>query len=52
MTNSENLDEMPHDATFHQGLHSLSEKEIPCKPKIDIMDHLDLTVSNFIAEKG
>ena len=63
MTNSEDTDEMLQHATFNQGLHSLlrqnqsSEKEIHCtiflkiitnNPSLYIMDHPDLTVSNFM----
>ena len=55
-TNSEEPDEMPHDAAFHQGLHCLlwqnrsSEKEaiITCDPSKDTMDHPALTVANFM----
>ena len=58
MANSEDPDEMPHNAAFHQGLHCLlgqnqsSGKEIQyfleiitCDPSIYTKDHPDLTVS-------
>ena len=61
LTNSEDSDEMPHNAAFHQGLHCLlsqnqsSEKEnkaffeiITCASLIYTLDHPDLTVSNFM----
>ena len=62
LLNSESPDEMPHDATFHQGLHCLlrrnpsSEKEklsicfasIACSPSIYAMDHSDFIVCMFV----
>ena len=57
LTNSEDPDEMPHNAAFHQVLHNLlrqkrfSEKEIQfnleiksCDPSIYTMDHLKCVV--------
>ena len=57
LANSEDRDEMLHDAAIHQGLHCLlnenrsSGKEIrylfeiiTCDPSIFIMDHPDLTI--------
>ena len=59
LANSEDPDEMPHDAAFHQSLHSLirqkqsSEKEIhfylkvlTCELLIHTMDHPKFVVSN------
>ena len=57
--NSEDPNEMPHNAAFHQGLHCLlrqirsSEKEIyleiiTCEPSIYTMDHPDFIISNFM----
>ena len=55
MANSEDPDEMPHKAAFHQVQHCLlrqngsSEKDfliITCNPSIYTMEHPDLTVSN------
>ena len=61
MAKSEDPDEMPHYAAFHQGLHCLlrqngsSENEmqyyleiITCDPSIYTMDCPDITVSNFM----
>ena len=61
MGNSEDPDEMPHNVSFHRGLHCLlrqnlsSEKRIQyfletvtCDPSIYTMVHPDLTVSNFM----
>ena len=59
--NSEDPDEMPHNAAFHQCLHYLliqklsSEKEIQflyfeiikCDPSIYTMDHSKIVVSNL-----
>ena len=49
---------MPHNAAFHQGLHLLLIQNLSLQKKnqyfleiitsIDIMDHPDLTVSNFM----
>ena len=60
LTNSEDPDEMLHNAAFHQGLRCLlrqnlaSEKEIQyfleiitCDPSIYTMDHPDLIVCSF-----
>ena len=58
--NSEDPDEMPHEAAFHEGLHcSLRLNQsleievyfleiITCDPSIYTMDHPNLTVSNFM----
>ena len=59
LANSEDPDEMPHDAAFHLGLHCLlrqkrsAEKEIQflfgnitCDPSIYTMDHPKFMVSN------
>ena len=61
MANSEDPDEMLHNVAFHQGLrcllrqHHSSEKKIQyffeiitCDPSLYIIDHPDLTVSNFM----
>ena len=61
MANSEDPNEMPQNAAFHQGLHCLliqyqySEKEIQfymkittSNPSIYTQDHSDITVSNLI----
>ena len=61
MANSDDPDEMPHNAAFHQGQHCLvrqnptSGKEyyifleiITCVPSIYVMDHPDLSVSIFM----
>ena len=54
LANSEDSDEMPHNAAFHQGLHYLQDKIdfqerdaisfriITCDPSIYTMDHPDL----------
>ena len=45
LANSEDLDEMLHDAAFHQGLHcllrqkSIRERNITCDPSIYTRDH-------------
>ena len=57
LTNSEEPDEMPHNASFHQGLHCLPRQnlssEIPyfletitCDPSIYAMDHPKFIISN------
>ena len=61
LSNSEDPDEMPHDAAFHQGLHCLLSqkqflakdihfyvKNINCDPSIYVytMNHPQLTASN------
>ena len=57
MANSEDPDEMPHSAAFHQGLHCLlkknpffTERNITSDLAIFTMDHPDLhvAVSNFM----
>ena len=61
IANSEDPDEMPHNAAFHQGLHCLQRqnqssdekihfsKIITCDPSIlYIIYHPDLSVSNFM----
>ena len=61
LANSENLDEMPHNAAFHQGLHCLlrqnrsSAKEIQycleiitCDPSVYTMDKHDFIVCSFM----
>ena len=61
LANSEDPDEMPHYAAFHQGLHCLLsqnqslEREyfgggriITCNHSICTMDHPDLTISNLM----
>ena len=70
LAKSEDPDEMPHIVAFHQGLHCLLEKKskfkernaiyywkiLTCDPLIYIMDHSDLSGSNFmensISQKG
>ena len=57
LTNSEDPDEMPHNAAFHQGLHCLLRpnnlqrkkyniflKIITCNPSIYTMDHPDFII--------
>ena len=60
LANSEDPDEMPHDAAFHQDLHCLRRqnwylekyniflKIIVDDPSIYTMDHPGLIVSNFM----
>ena len=63
LANSEDPDEILHHTAFHQGLHCLlrqkpsSEKEIhnyleilTCDPSIYIIDHPNLSVSNFMGK--
>ena len=58
LTNSEDPDEMPHNVTFHQGVHCLlrhtqsseegntiSFSDITCDPSIYTMDHTKFIVS-------
>ena len=65
LTNSEDPDEMQHNAAFHQGLHCLlrqnrsSEKEIQyfleiitCDPSIYTMDHPDLIIICYFMENS
>ena len=63
LANSEDPDEMLHNAAFHQGLHLLLRQDqsleeeihvqyffriVTCDPSLYIMDHLDIAVSNFM----
>ena len=61
MANSEDPDEMPHKAAFHQGLHCLLSQHlclgkkiiiileiITCNPLIYTMDHPNLTIAKFM----
>ena len=55
--NIECPDEMPHTATFHQGMRCLLIQDRPviflreiitCNPSICTIDHLDLTIPNIV----
>ena len=58
LTNSEDPDEMPHDASFHHGLDRLLKIKLQrntffgnttCDPSMYTMDHPDLIICSFRA---